>query len=212
MCMTQEKRGITLLSQVLKLLEKVLDAMIRRSVEGDFGEEQQGFGKGRGSADGMCVLRQMVDKRLEVQRSMPLRFFDPDKAFDIVPREMVMTTLRWMGVPEAEVTMVEGTYEKTKARVLVGEGVSGEFEVNIGLRQGSVLSPLLFIANLGNDRTTTKTASVRKQLGTKHSKNNKHRQEKNGGGKGRDGSAEELDTEPGEEQTTVDRTRRKDGG
>ena len=46
-------RGITLLSQVLKLLERVLDARIRRRVEGDFGEEQQGFRKGRGTADGM---------------------------------------------------------------------------------------------------------------------------------------------------------------
>ena len=30
-------RGITLLSQVLKLLERVLDARIRRRIEGDFG-------------------------------------------------------------------------------------------------------------------------------------------------------------------------------
>ena len=40
-------RGITLLSQVLKLLERVLDAMIRRRVEGDFGKEQQRSRKGR---------------------------------------------------------------------------------------------------------------------------------------------------------------------
>ena len=59
-----------------------------------------------------------------------------------------MATLRWMGVPEAEVGMVEDRYEKTTARVVVGEGASDEFEVNIGLRQGSVLSPLLFIAVL----------------------------------------------------------------
>ena len=55
-------RGITILSQVLKLLERVLDARIRRRVEGDFGEEHQGFMKGRGTADGMYVLRQMVEK------------------------------------------------------------------------------------------------------------------------------------------------------
>ena len=36
-------RGITLLSQAMKLLDRVLDARIRRRVEGDFGEEQQGF-------------------------------------------------------------------------------------------------------------------------------------------------------------------------
>ena len=97
-------RGITLLRQ-----------------EGDFGEEQQGFRKGRGTADGMYVLRQMVEKRLEVQGSMALGFVDLEKAFDTVPREMVMATLRWMGVPEAEVRMVEGTYAKTTERVVVGE-------------------------------------------------------------------------------------------
>ena len=41
--------------------------------------------------------------------------------------------------------------------------------------------------NLGNDRTTTtKAASVRKQLGTKNSKSNEGRQEKNCGVKGRE--------------------------
>ena len=138
-------RGITLLSQVLKLLERDLDARIRTRVEGDFGEEQQGFRKGRGTADEMYVLRQMAEKR---QGSMALGFVDLEKAVDTVPREMVMAKIRWMGVPEAEVRMVEGTYEKTTARVVVGEGASGEFDVKIGLRQGSVLSPLLFIAVL----------------------------------------------------------------
>ena len=40
---------------------------------------------------------------------MALGFVDLEKAFDTVPIEMVMATLRWMGVPEAEVRMVEGT-------------------------------------------------------------------------------------------------------
>ena len=111
-----------------------LDTMIRRRVEGDFGEEQQGFRKGRGTADRTYVLRQMVEKRLEVQGSIALGFVDLEKAFDTVPREMVMVTLRWMGVPEAEVRMVEGMYEKTIARVVVGEGASEEFEVKNGLR------------------------------------------------------------------------------
>ena len=51
----------------------------------------------------------MIDKRLEVQDSVVLGFVDLEKAFDTVPREMVMATLRWMGVPEAEVRMVEST-------------------------------------------------------------------------------------------------------
>ena len=39
-------RGITLLSQVLKLLERVLDARIRRRVESDFGKNSKGSGRG----------------------------------------------------------------------------------------------------------------------------------------------------------------------
>ena len=103
---------VTLLSQLLKLLERVLYAMIRRRVECDFGEERQGIGKARGTADGMCALRQMVEKRLEVQGSMAMGFVDLERAFDTVPREIVMATLRWMGVPEAKVRMVVGTNEK----------------------------------------------------------------------------------------------------
>ena len=103
----------------------------------------------------MYVLRQMVEKRLEVQGSIAPGFVELEKAFDTVPREMVTATLRWMGVPEAEVRMVEGTYEKTTAIVVVGEGASEEFEVRIGMRQRSVLSPLLFIAVL--DRISRKT-------------------------------------------------------
>ena len=67
--------------------------------------------------------------------------------------------------------------------------------------------------NIGTDRTTTTEAtSVRKQLGTKNSKSNEGSQAKNGGVKGRDGSAEELDKETVEEQITVGWTRRKEGG
>ena len=51
--------------------------------------------KGRGTADGMYVLRQMVEKRLEVQGGMALGFVDLEKDVDTVPREMVMATLMW---------------------------------------------------------------------------------------------------------------------
>ena len=50
------------------------------------------------------------------------------------------------GGPRGEVRLVEGTFEDTKSRELCGPGVSGESKVNVGLTQGSALSPLLFIA------------------------------------------------------------------
>ena len=57
---------------------------------------------------------------------------------------MHIATLRYVGVPEAEVRMAECTYEETKCRVVWGSGISEEFRVDVGL--GSAQSPLLFIA------------------------------------------------------------------
>ena len=107
----------------------------------------------------------MVEKILEVHGSMALGFVDLEKAFDTVPREMVMATLWWMGVPEAEVRTAEGMYEKTAAVVVVREGASEEFEVKIGLRHGSVLSPLLFISVLDLiSRKTVMKGTMKKLL------------------------------------------------
>ena len=76
---------------------------------------------------------------------MALAFVYLEKAFDTVRRKMAMSTLRWMGAAESEVRMVEAMYENTKGRVVVRSGMSNEFQENIGFRQGSALSPLLFI-------------------------------------------------------------------
>ena len=98
------------------------------------------------------------------------------------------------------------------------EGVMADRRISKRLK-GKVMSTCVTPAclygteNLDNDRTTiTKTASVRKQMGTKNSRSKEGRQEKIGGVKGRDRRAEELDRETGEKHTSVGRTRRKDGG
>ena len=41
--------------------------------------------------------------------------------------------------------LVQGIYANARSHVRVGEGYSEEFEVKVGIHQGSVLSPLLFI-------------------------------------------------------------------
>ena len=43
------------------------------------------------------------------------------------------------------VRLVQGMYSNARSRVRVDEGYSEEFEVKVGVYQGSVLSPLLFI-------------------------------------------------------------------
>ena len=72
-----------------------------------------------------------------------MAFVDLEKAFDRVPRKVIWWVLRKLGVEEWIVRLVQGMY--ANANVRVGEGYSEEFEVKVGVHQGSVLSPLLFI-------------------------------------------------------------------
>ena len=66
-------------------------------------------------------------------------------AFDRVPRKVIWWAMRKLGVEEWVVRLVEGMYTNTRSRVCVGNGFSEEFEVRIGVHQGSVLSLFLFI-------------------------------------------------------------------
>ena len=74
-----------------------------------------------------------------------MAFVDLEKAFDRVPRKVIWWALRKLGVEEWIVRLVQGMYANARSRVRVGERYSEEFEVKVGVHQGSVLSPLLFI-------------------------------------------------------------------
>ena len=68
-------KGIAFVGHIMKLLERTLDGRIRKRVEQEFGE-QQGFRKGKGTTDGMFALRQLVEKRLEMQGRMAVGCVD----------------------------------------------------------------------------------------------------------------------------------------
>ena len=74
-----------------------------------------------------------------------MAFVDLEKAFDWVPWKVIWQALRKLGVEEWIVRLVQGMYANARSCVHVGEGYSEEFEVKVGVHQGSVLSPLLFI-------------------------------------------------------------------
>ena len=89
----------------------------------EMGKEQQGFKRERSKVDGRLTRRQIMENRLDGQENMALGLIYLEKAYYIVPRERerererATATLRWTGVPEAEVRMVEGTYGEIKGKV-----------------------------------------------------------------------------------------------
>ena len=120
-----------------------MDGLIRQLVSID--NSQFGFVPGRGTTDEIFVVRQLQEKYLAANKRLYMAFVDLEKAFDGVPRKVSWWALRKLGVKEWVVRLVQGMYANAWSRVRVGEGYSEEFEVKVGVHQGSVLSPLLFI-------------------------------------------------------------------
>ena len=120
-----------------------MHSLIRQVVSID--DSQFGFVPGRGTTDAIFAIRQLQKKYLAANKRLYMAFVDLEKAFDQVPRKVIWWALRKHGVDEWIVRLVQGMYSNARSRVRVGEGYSEEFEVKVGVHQGSVLSPLLFI-------------------------------------------------------------------
>ena len=136
-------RGLKLIEQVMKVLERVVEGLIRQRVEID--EMQRGFMSGRCTTDAIFIVRQLQEKHLAANKPLYMAFVDLEKAFDRVPRDVIWWAMRKLGIDEWLVRLVQSMYKDVRSRVRVGDGYSEEFGVGVGVHQGSVLNPLLFI-------------------------------------------------------------------
>ena len=85
---------------------------------------------------GYCLkysFKQTIEKHREGQKDIRVTFKDLEKAYDRVPREEI-----WSNVPEQYVKLIQDM-------VRSAAGESGSFNVDVGLHQGSALSPYLFL-------------------------------------------------------------------
>ena len=136
-------RGLRLLEHSMKIFEKLLDDKIRRIMK--ISNCQFGFRKGKSCNDAIFITRTLQAKYLEKKRKLHHVFIDLEKAFDRIPRKAIAWALRRQGVPERLIRLVMMLYNGSKSRIRVAGGLSDVFEIGVGVHQGSVLSPLLFI-------------------------------------------------------------------
>ena len=135
-------RGVKLLERSMKIVEKVLGRRLRHMVKVD--EMQFGFMLCKGTIDAVFILRRLQQEYLDKEKKLYMCFVDLEKAFDRVPRKELEWAMRKKGIPEVMVRAVMSLYKGAKTSVRVELELSEEFEVKVGVHQGSVLSPLVF--------------------------------------------------------------------
>ena len=134
-------KGVKLLENAVKIVERVLERRIRTLV--NLNEMQFGFMPGIETVDAIFIVR-MQEEYQKKNEKLCMCFVDMEKAFNRVPRKVMEWAMRKKGLSEVIVWAVMSLCDGAKTRVKIESAYSEEFEVKVGVHQGSVLSPLLF--------------------------------------------------------------------
>lgn len=141
-------RGIMLLPIASKILTRVMLNRTADAMDKKLRDNQAGFRKHRSCCDQIATLRIIVEQSMEYNSQLYLVFVDYEKAFDSVDRETLWKILLHYGVPPKMVNMIKVFYQDFQAQVIHGGSLTEPFVMKTGVRQGCLLSPMLFIVAL----------------------------------------------------------------
>ena len=136
---------------LLNRIDKELDKTLR--------QEQAGFRKGRGCIDQIFTLKNIIEQSIEWKTPLYINFIDFKKAFDSIHRETLWAILRSYGVPKKIVTLIKSFYTDFECALLLNNKATDSFAVKSGVRQGCIISPILFLVAI--DWVMRKTTSDR---------------------------------------------------
>ena len=116
-------------------------------MEDKLGKWQYGFRPGKSTIDLIFALKMMCEKNWEWNKEVYACFIDLEKAFDRVDRSKLWEVLRKpeYNIDPKLIRVIMSIYKITNSKVKSKDIESEWFRIGSGVRQGGVLSPLLFI-------------------------------------------------------------------
>ena len=137
-------RGITLTSGIAKsfeilLLDRMLPILKDRNIP------QPAYQRGVSCADATFTCQETISKFIRDGDSVYSCFYDLASAFDTVEYPVLLYHLKNSGITGKTWRLIKDWYADVRSHVRVGKATSSPISISRGVRQGSVLSPLLFL-------------------------------------------------------------------
>ena len=119
--------------------------MAQLYITSEIAEEKFGFLNGKGTTDAILTLRNIIEKTTKRQDGQIwIMFVDYATVFDTVHHNTLWKTLVEFGVPQRQVWLVEKLYSRAAGVIRVDGTRTNSFRFEKDVRQGCILSPMLF--------------------------------------------------------------------
>ena len=155
-CVPLNYRGISLLSCLYKMYTSLLNSRLTDYIESNdlLVDEQNGFRSKRSCQDHIYSLSSVIRNRKSCKLDTYCAFVDFKKAFDWVPRDLLLFKLATsFNVHGKLFNTLSTIYETSTAKIRLNGLYTESFGVTSGVKQGDIISPTLFSMYL-NDLAT----------------------------------------------------------
>lgn len=145
-------RPISLINNFAKIFEKCFkERLIQFFSENNIlAKNQFGFKEGFSTCDAMYHLTSEVTNNLNIGKKCIAVFIDLAKAFDTVPHDKLLNVLSHYGVRGTVLNVLESYLLNRHQCVKINNTTSDPQVIKIGVPQGTVLGPILFITYINS--------------------------------------------------------------
>ena len=140
-------RGITLNCALSKLFGIVLNNRLKEFCKSNriIDDRQASHKAGSRTVDNALIMNTIFEKHCKKGDSkLYVAFIDFKKAFDLVPHNALFYKLLNLGIAGNFYEVIKSLYKNASARVKIENKLSESIKISRGLKQGDMLSPLLF--------------------------------------------------------------------